>query len=613
MDPFKDLDNAFLASNKQLKRSYQKIKWNNLKSIEQFLKEAQQILVKYPTPNEKVKLCVKKCFEVVLQKYPLFFGYWKKYAAVTLQLYGIEEQEKVLEKSVHKFPTSLELWQDYLKVLKQRNKFTPVTKKQFDIASSLIGNHFMSEPFWDLYISFVTESMATSDEKDKLLQQIYEKITSIPLYAYAKFYKQYQSFIQEHPQLNIDRQKINSVFQRVRATVNKVWAFESKIKQPFFTIGPLSKPLLDNWDGYLTFLLASPERDTLQLPDEYVQCCFERCLIPCHLYEFFWIKYHIWLGTRHPANEKSITKLFERSISAVPQSLKLKQMYLVYRKSKIADSVDQPSLKKYLNLLQRFLHQNCNSRDLFKEYIRVYKVLQFSAKTPTEYEEFLEFTINNFFNIFNKKIKVPANEFFDKRLINNDNIDVLVIELVHLSCFRNQNTAQTRKYFKIFVNRKQLRKSHDFWVEYYKFEKRNKDLQSLLEFIERLGVDIFLPTALMNDIVQDFHQFFLTNYSVEQYDKLDLSKNIDPLFFLDMKLDNPKLFGHHQPKTLKQYYKSPECKELGHPGIQSERPIVKNSIMKKNTKRCAKHKFDLPVIKNINKISAGLIQSSKKK
>ncbi|KAL6942090.1 hypothetical protein ACO0QE_003256 [Hanseniaspora vineae] len=613
MNPFEGLDNAFLASNKQLKSSYRRLTWNNLKSIEQFLKEAQEILVKYPTPNEKVKLCVKKCFEVVLQKYPLFFGYWKKYAAITLQLYGAEEQTKVLQKSVQRFPTSLELWQDYLTVLKEGSTFTPEIKKQFDTAASLIGNHFMSEPFWDLYISFITESITNSEEKDELLQQIYEKVTSIPLYSYAKFYKQYQTFIQKHPQLNIDSQKTTSVFQKVRTTVNTVWAFESKIKQPFFTIGPMKKPLLDNWDTYLTFLLGPPERHTLQISDDYIQCCFERCLIPCHLYEFFWVKYHVWFGTRYPDDDKGITKLFERSISAVPQSIKLKQLYLVYRKSKIAGSADLGGMIKYLNLLQRFLQQNCSSKDLFNEYVRVHKTIHFSNKTPAEYEEFLEFTINDFFKITNKKIRVLQDEFLSKNLINDDNIDMLVIELVRSSCFSSQNIAQTRKYYKVFGNRKQLRKSHEFWLEYYKFERSNKNVQSLLEFIERLGVDIFLPTVLMNDIVHDFHQFFLTQSSVEQYTKLDLSKNIDPLFFLDMKLNNPKLFGHHQPKMLKQYYKSPECKELGHPGVQSERPIVKNSIMKKNSKRRTKQKFDLPAIKNINKISTGLVQGSKRK
>ena len=72
--------------------------------------------------------------------------------------------------------------------------------------------------------------------------------------------------------------------------VDKRLKFEDRIKRTYFHVKPLELKQLKNWEAYLDFEIAEGDH-------ERTVVLFERCLIPCALYEQFWIKYARYMET----------------------------------------------------------------------------------------------------------------------------------------------------------------------------------------------------------------------------------------------------------------------------------------------------------------------------
>lgn len=91
--------------------------------------------------------------------------------------------------------------------------------------------------------------------------------------------------------------------------------FEANIKRPYFHVKPLDYPQLFNWMSYLDFEIKEGNEDRIKV-------LFDRCLIPCALYEEFWIKYARWTWK----NMKSRTKtrdIYAKARIHCPTSLNL--------------------------------------------------------------------------------------------------------------------------------------------------------------------------------------------------------------------------------------------------------------------------------------------------
>ena len=56
---------------------------------------------------------VRNTFNCFLAKYPLFFGYWKKYADLEFSIAGTEAAELVYERGVSSITNSVDLWTNY--------------------------------------------------------------------------------------------------------------------------------------------------------------------------------------------------------------------------------------------------------------------------------------------------------------------------------------------------------------------------------------------------------------------------------------------------------------------------------------------------------------------
>jgi pre-mRNA-processing factor 39 len=135
----------------------------------------------------------------------------------------------------------------------------------------------------------------------------YEKfraaITSRPLeeFAAAEILEVMTSAVQnenqgfERPPLEIDRQiraKLDQyyldIYTKTQAAVSARWHYENAIKRGYFHVTDLEDSELDNWRKYLDY--EEKEGDFHR-----TSFLYERCLVPCALYEEFWLRYARWL------------------------------------------------------------------------------------------------------------------------------------------------------------------------------------------------------------------------------------------------------------------------------------------------------------------------------
>jgi pre-mRNA-processing factor 39 len=56
---------------------------------------------------------VRNCYDRFLAKFPLLFGYWKKYADLEFSITGTEAAEMVYERGIASISPSVDLWTNY--------------------------------------------------------------------------------------------------------------------------------------------------------------------------------------------------------------------------------------------------------------------------------------------------------------------------------------------------------------------------------------------------------------------------------------------------------------------------------------------------------------------
>ena len=71
-----------------------------------------------------------------------------------------------------------------------------------------------------------------------------------------------------------------------------IFRYEEKLKRTYFHVKPLDQKQLRVWDQYLDWQVSQQDHQRTGV-------LFERCLIPCALYEQFWAKYARYLERAH--------------------------------------------------------------------------------------------------------------------------------------------------------------------------------------------------------------------------------------------------------------------------------------------------------------------------
>ncbi|KEZ44631.1 hypothetical protein SAPIO_CDS3674 [Scedosporium apiospermum] len=280
----------------------------------------------------------RDAYDGFLLKFPLFFGYWKKYADQEFNIAGPESAEMIYERGVASIAKSVDLWTEYCS-FKMETTHTPhLVRELFERGATAVGLDFLAHPFWDKYIEYEERQEA----HDRVFT-ILARIIQIPMHQYARYFERFRQLSQSRPiaelvpeqtlarfrsevaaeaaayggqprsELEVERDirtKIDShyydIFTRTQSETTKRWTYESEIKRPYFHVTELEHPQLQNWRKYLDFEEA--EGDTTR-----VMFLYERCLVACAFYDEFWFRYARWMASQPGNKEEEVRNIYQRA------------------------------------------------------------------------------------------------------------------------------------------------------------------------------------------------------------------------------------------------------------------------------------------------------------
>ncbi|EXJ81408.1 hypothetical protein A1O3_07700 [Capronia epimyces CBS 606.96] len=279
---------------------------------------------------------IRDIYDRLLSKFPLFFGYWKKYADLEFSIAGTEAAEMVYERGVASITNSVDLWTNYCSFKTETCHDADIIRELFERGAALVGLDFLAHPFWDKYIEF-EERLEAHDR----IFAILGRLIHIPMHQYARYFEKYRQMAQTLPlvaivpagtltQLQLDlenegagykagrsqaeverelRVRIDAyhleLFRQTQTETTKRWTFESEIKRPYFHVTDLDEAQLTNWRKYLDF--EETEGDYTR-----IQFLYERCLVTCAQYDEFWLRYARWMLAQ-PSKEEEVRNIYQRA------------------------------------------------------------------------------------------------------------------------------------------------------------------------------------------------------------------------------------------------------------------------------------------------------------
>ncbi|KAK0516479.1 hypothetical protein JMJ35_001082 [Cladonia borealis] len=301
-------------------------------------------------------------YDRFLAKFPLLFGYWKKYADLEFSIAGTEAAELVYERGVASITNSVDLWTNYCAFKVETSHDPDVIRELFERGASCVGLDFLAHPFWDKYLEF--EERLEAHER---IFPILDRIVHIPMHQYARYFERYRHLAQSRPlnellpadmlaqfraeimtegpdrgELEIEREmrtRIDNfhleIFARTQTETTKRWTYESEVKRPYFHVTELDEGQLVNWRKYLDF-------EEVEGDYNRIQFLYERCLVTCAYYDEFWLRYARWMLAQ-PGKEEEVRNIYQRaSMLYAPISRPAVRLQYAY----FEESVDRIELAK---------------------------------------------------------------------------------------------------------------------------------------------------------------------------------------------------------------------------------------------------------------------------
>ncbi|KAI0482268.1 pre-mRNA-processing factor 39 [Xylariaceae sp. FL0804] len=283
---------------------------------------------------------LRDVYDRFLLKFPLLFGYWKKYADLEFNISGPESAEMIYERGCASITNCVDLWTSYCSFKTETTHTPQLVREIFERAATCVGLDFLAHPFWDKYIEYEERQEA----QDKIFA-ILKRIIKIPMHQYARYFERFRQlahsrpveelvpadvlsrFRQEvdaesaayggmpgasRPELEVERDiraKIDNMyyeaFQVTQAETTKRWTYESEVKRPYFHVTELENSQIANWRKYLDF--EEGQGDFIRIAFLY-----ERCLVTCALYDEFWFRYARWM-LQQPNKEEEVRHIYMRA------------------------------------------------------------------------------------------------------------------------------------------------------------------------------------------------------------------------------------------------------------------------------------------------------------
>jgi pre-mRNA-processing factor 39 len=261
---------------------------------------------------------VRNVYDCFLTKFPLFFGYWKKYADLEFSVGGTETAEMVYERGVSCITPSVDLWANYCSFKMDTSHDNDIIRDLFERGAHFVGLDFQSHPFWDKYIEFEERVQEPANAT-----KLYSRVFRLPIYQFSRYYEKFSILLgqrpieelvepetleilknqvqlenqgqPEKPPLELERQLRQHIHQfyydaysRTQQEVQSRWNFEQAIKRAYFHVTELEDAELDNWRKYLDY-------EEKQGDFQRTSFLYERCLVACALYDEFWLRYARWM------------------------------------------------------------------------------------------------------------------------------------------------------------------------------------------------------------------------------------------------------------------------------------------------------------------------------
>ncbi|KAJ6095560.1 mRNA splicing protein (Prp39) [Penicillium sp. IBT 16267x] len=279
----------------------------------------------------------RHAYDRFLAKFPLLFGYWKKYADMEFSITGTEAAEMVYERGIASISPSVDLWTNYCGFKAETSHDADIIRDLFERGANSVGLDFLAHPFWDKYIEFEERVEA----QDKIFA-ILSRVIHIPMHQYARYFERYRQLAQNRPlaelapadvmsqfrteleaassqvppgakaeaeierdlRLRVDNYHLE-IFSKTQTETTKRWTYEAEIKRPYFHVTELDEGQLTNWKKYLDF-----EESEGSYPR--IQFLYERCLVTCAHYEEFWLRYARWM-TAQSGKEEEARIIYQRA------------------------------------------------------------------------------------------------------------------------------------------------------------------------------------------------------------------------------------------------------------------------------------------------------------
>ncbi|CCH44701.1 Pre-mRNA-processing factor 39 [Wickerhamomyces ciferrii] len=607
-DTNEQYDPAFLNDNPDFKaaRDLVNLDVNNLQSWDYLIKLTEQLITKYPSPTEIIKKSIEKTFDELLERFPLLFGYWKKYVALMYQISGVETSLEILSKSIDAFPHSIDLWTDYMTLLIS-NKGDDTTKiiDNFKLAVSFVGHNFLSSPVWDLYLNF-QENHGTKEDLVKILL----KLIRIPLHQYTRYF---EYFTKVKSSIDIDtlidlegedlnhakgienqEEKLNAVneyFMKVnqvtQGLVYEIWSFESQIKQSYFTLIAVSIDEVNNWDIYLNFLISKHQQSSTDLIKSQIISTFERSLIPTAFSPVFWKKYLNWYLDQYPEEFDEINNIYIKCVNVfLPiQFIDLRLNYALFLRAH--EQQENKIHDVYLSVISYVPNET-------KPVIQYIRYISSSNSDYQKTASQLEDVLNSYYRKGQQRqIDFKIQRFVDK--LNSKTIAIVIIELLKINLYFIKNHLNVKKALNYYSRLEDLSGSVIFWSFTYKYYKQYRDFRGLAKVIEFIKLKSTLPITTINLLLEDYTEFLATNHD-ETASIFDIP-NYSNIILTDYEKSTQLGF---RGKTDQQQRKR-QKRQSGHPGVFTDKPEVTNTIVDQLAPRY--RPASLPTFKNAEKAS----------
>ncbi|KAF4104925.1 pre-mRNA-processing factor 39 isoform X1 [Onychostoma macrolepis] len=273
-------------------------------------------LLQYCEQEGHVRAC-RQALNAFLLRYPLCYGYWKKFADLERRAGHVDKAEEVCEQGLKAIPLSVDLWIHYINLLlgtlnMNLPESTQRIRSVFEEAVAAAGWDFHSDRLWDLYAEWEKEQGNLN-----FMTGVYDRVLRVPTQLYNTHYEKLKTHLTSHPPQDVlsleeyskvrneykqsqiqakkERPDISAeeeerppgeeepadngkdseeavqkmqellmvsreeLYQQNEAEVRKRWNFEDAIKRPYFHVKPLDRAQLKAWQSYLDWEIAEAE------------------------------------------------------------------------------------------------------------------------------------------------------------------------------------------------------------------------------------------------------------------------------------------------------------------------------------------------------------------